>query len=167
MAKVWAVWGVLFGVLWVWCDEPVAWAYDKQTTSKAVRARHQHLPELNKQLASLTQPVVVILFSAPDCTYCEQVRAHTLRHVERDSRYLGKVRVFEVDQAAHQSNTLWFDGRMHSGKDLTARLGVKFAPTVIVFRRSTGEAVGAPLLGAGLPDFYGAYLNDLIELAMK
>ena len=107
---------------------------------------------------------MVILFSAPDCTYCEQVRSRTLVHVESDSRYQGWVKVFEVEMENTRQGIVWFDGQMHTGKSLKEKLKVAFSPTVLVFSRQ-GRLSGKPLLGAGLEDFYGAYLHDLIVTA--
>lgn len=124
-----------------------------------------HLPSpgvMNK----LPQPIeaVVILFSAPDCTYCEQVRSRTLRHVETDPRYVGWVKVYEVEMEDTRQGIVWFDGQVYHGKKLKEKFNVSFSPTVIAFDNQ-GRAVGKPLLGAGLEDFYGAYLHDLIMQA--
>jgi len=43
-------------------------------------------------------------------------------------------------------------------------LNVKFSPTVMVFS-AKGAVAGKPLLGASLPEFYGAYLDELIKAA--
>lgn len=107
---------------------------------------------------------VVILFSVPDCAYCEQLRRHTLRHVPADPAYKGRVAVYEIDFTDDRKKLAWFDGKQHTGKSVAAKLDVKFSPTVIVFSRK-GMPAGKPLLGAGLPEFYGAYLDELVQAA--
>ncbi|HEY1058849.1 MAG TPA: hypothetical protein VGE55_08980 [Limnobacter sp.] len=130
-------------------------------------AKDQHLPfpvNLSQaQSLSLQKPgAVVILFSIPDCAYCEQVRAQSLRHLEKDPAYRGHVRVFELDFTDDQRRLVWFDGQQRTGKAVGQLLDVKFSPTVWVFS-PTGDAPVKPLRGAGLPDFYNQYLDDLIQ----
>ncbi|HEX4878320.1 MAG TPA: thioredoxin fold domain-containing protein [Limnobacter sp.] len=117
-----------------------------------------------KDLSKQAAPAVVILFSLPDCAYCEKVRQHTLRHLESDLRYQGRVQVLEIDFQDTKRQFVWFDARPYTGQSLGRLLNIRFSPTVMVFGQSGGVA-GKPLLGAGLPDFYGAYLDDLIQSA--
>ncbi|MFN7507047.1 MAG: thioredoxin fold domain-containing protein, partial [Limnobacter sp.] len=107
---------------------------------------------------------VVILFSVPDCAYCEKVRQQSLRHIHTDPNYKGRVAVYEIDFSDSKRNFTWFDGNSYTGKSLAGPLNVKFSPTVIVFN-AKGAVAGKPLLGASLPEFYGAYLDELIKAA--
>jgi len=107
---------------------------------------------------------VVILFSVPDCAYCEKVRQQSLRHIHSDPNYKGRVGVYEIDFTDDRKTFIWFDGKRYTGKALAAPLNVKFSPTVMVFS-ANGVVAGKPLLGAGLPEFYGAYLDELIRAA--
>ncbi|MEH6997680.1 MAG: hypothetical protein V7542_04735 [Limnobacter sp.] len=109
-------------------------------------------------------PAVVILFSLPDCAYCEKVRQQSLRHIHADPGYEGRVFVYEIDFSDSKRSFIWFDGNSYTGKSLAGPLNVKFSPTVMVFSAKGTEA-GKPLLGAGLPEFYGAYLDELIKSA--
>lgn len=109
-------------------------------------------------------PAVVVLFSLPDCAYCVKVRQQSLMHIPSDSTYKGKVTVYEIDFSDDRKTFVWFDGRKYTGKTLAAPLNVKFSPTVMVFN-SKGAVAGKPLLGASLPEFYGAYLDELIRVA--
>lgn len=149
-----AFWMVLMGMLGM----PIcAFAADE----------HLPLPTGLDQLSAGEQPkAVAILFSAPNCTYCERVRQQALRYLEKDGRYAGRVKAFEIGQESDQPNVVWFDGRTHSGRQLARLLGVKFSPTVMVFN-GKGIVAGEPILGSGLPDFYGAYLDALIQKAWK
>lgn len=116
--------------------------------------------DLQKQNAQ----AIVILFSVPDCAYCEKVRQQSLRHVHTDTNYKGRVGVYEIDFTDDRKTFIWFDGNRYTGKSLAAPLNVKFSPTVMVFN-AKGAVAGKPLLGAGLPEFYGAYLDELIRSA--
>jgi thioredoxin-related protein len=118
-------------------------------------------PDLSRNEAQ----AVVILFSLPDCAFCVQLRKHTLMHLESDPRYRGKLQAYEVSFGENSTTEVtWFDSRKYTGTVLAKRLGVVFSPTVLVFDRS-GRLAGKPLLGAGLPEFYGAYLDELIQRA--
>lgn len=119
-----------------------------------------HLP-MPVQLNGAAVQAVLILFSLPDCAYCEKVRAQSLRFIERDARYRQRVNVFEVDFSDNRKKFAWFDGKPHTGKSIAAALGVKFAPTVLAFSQQ-GKPAGEPLMGSGIPDFYNAYVDDLI-----
>lgn len=131
----------------------------------AAADKHLPLPQGLTALAEKSQPVAVaILFSAPDCTYCEQVRQQSLWHLETDKRYQPKVLAFEIEQESDAPSIEWFNGKTYSGRQISKLLGVKFSPTVMVFN-SKGIVAGQPILGSGLPDFYGAYLDDLIRKA--
>ena len=109
-------------------------------------------------------PAVVVLFSLPDCAYCVKVRQQSLFHIHTDPNYKGRVGVYEIDFSDDHKTFIWFDGKRYTGKSLAAPLNVKFSPTVMVFSQH-GAVAGKPLLGAGLPEFYGAYLDELIRSA--
>lgn len=109
-------------------------------------------------------PAVVVLFSLPDCAYCEKVRQQSLRHIYSDPAYRGRVAVYEIDFSDSKRSFTWFDGNRYTGKSLAGPLNVKFSPTVMVFN-AQGAVAGKPLLGASLPEFYGAYLDELIRAA--
>jgi hypothetical protein len=115
-------------------------------------------------LAQAQPAAVVILFSVPDCAYCEQLRRHTLRHVPKERAYKGRVAVYEIEFTEDNRKLVWFDGKRHTGKSIAAMLDVKFSPTVIVFNRK-GMPAGKPILGAGLPEFYASYLDELVQAA--
>lgn len=115
-------------------------------------------------LQNQKSPAVVVLFSVPDCAYCEKVRQQSLRHIHTDPAYKGRVGVYEIDFSDDKRQFTWFDGRRYTGKSLAGPLSVQFSPTVMVFGK-TGAVAGKPLLGASLPEFYGAYLDELIQKA--
>ncbi len=113
-------------------------------------------------------PVVLILFSLPDCKYCTQVKQQYLRFVEKDPRWAGQVLVREVDfsHSASSHNTFeWLDGRRLTPQQLAAQSGVKVAPTVMLFN-SAGQRLGSPIVGASIPEFYGAYVDAAVEKAI-
>ena len=103
---------------------------------------------------------LVLLFSLPDCPYCEVVRASTYRWLLRDG-----VPVEQLDMVAGYKLG-GFDGRPTDGAVLAARYGVHLAPTVL-FLGADGREIGERLVGAGVPDFYGAFVDRSLAQARK
>ena len=95
---------------------------------------------------------LVLLFSLPDCPYCEAVRASTYRWLLRDGVPVEQLEM--VPGYALQG----FDDRPTDGAALAARYGVRLAPTVL-FLGPDGREIGERLVGAGVPDFYGAFVD--------
>ncbi|WP_018914557.1 thioredoxin fold domain-containing protein [Thiomonas sp. FB-6] len=105
------------------------------------------------------QPLV-LMFSLPGCTYCEQLRRSTYRWLLRDG-----VPVEQLDMVADYKLG-GFDGRPTDGAALAARYGVHLAPTVL-FLGADGREIGERLVGAGVPDFYGAFVDRSLAQARK
>lgn len=106
---------------------------------------------------------IVIMFSLPDCPYCEVVRRNYLvplaKQGERGTRPL--VREVELTATAPLRG---FKNEATSGKILAQRYQVKVAPTVIVLD-STGQLAADPLAGGDVAGMYGAYLDNALEQA--
>ncbi|WP_018412357.1 thioredoxin fold domain-containing protein [Methyloversatilis thermotolerans] len=100
--------------------------------------------------------LLVVLFSLPDCHWCEEVRSHYLAPLARDAGLV----IREVDLNGRRPLTD-FDGTVTTQAAFAKRLKVQFAPTVL-FLDAQGRQVAAPLVGAGKADFYGAYLDEAI-----
>ncbi len=119
------------------------------------------LPEVAKQAASKGEPLV-LLISLPGCPYCEMVRRSYLLPGRRDA-----------DLQAWQITVNNSDARLigFAGKPTTAAVQVKpwkatFTPTVL-FLGPQGQELAERLVGASIPDFYGAYLDDRLQTARK
>ena len=101
--------------------------------------------------AARGQPLV-LMFSLPGCGYCEQLRRSTYRWLLRDGVPVEQLEM--VPGYALQG----FDDRPTDGAALAARYGVRLAPTVL-FLGPDGREIGERLVGAGVPDFYGAFVD--------
>ena len=105
------------------------------------------------------QPLV-LMFSLPDCSYCEQVRRNTYRWLLRDG-----VDVQQLDMLpGYHLRDL--DGRETNGEALAARYHVSLAPTVL-FLGPGGHEIGERLVGAGEPDFYEAFVDRALQQARE
>ena len=103
---------------------------------------------------------LVLLFSLPDCPYCEVVRASTYRWLLRDGR--------AVEQLEMRDDTALrdFAGEATSGAALARRLHVTLAPTVL-FVGPGGRELAPRLVGAGVPDYYGGEVDDALRQARQ
>ena len=103
---------------------------------------------------------LVLLFSLPDCPYCEAVRASTYRWLLRDGRAVEQLEM--RDDVALRD----FAGAPTSGAALAGRLHVKLAPTVL-FVGPGGRELAPRLVGAGVPDYYGGEVDDALSAAQR
>ena len=104
---------------------------------------------------------LTVMVSLPNCPFCKVVRDSHLAPLLRDQ----SVAVVQVDMG---STLPLLDG---GGQPLThaeqvQRWGVKVAPSLLFFGRQ-GKEVADRLVGALLPDFYGAYLSQRLETARQ
>ncbi|MDE2048218.1 MAG: thioredoxin fold domain-containing protein [Betaproteobacteria bacterium] len=120
-------------------------AHDLRAAAQAARARGQP---------------VVLLVSLHDCAYCERVRRDELLPRQRDG-----LLAWQIDLKSSEA-IVGFEGAPVSQAELARRLNVRLAPTVL-FLDARGEPVAEPLVGAGLPDFYGAYLDERLAQSRR
>lgn len=118
-------------------DTPLPAARDLRAEARAAAAHGQPL---------------VLMFSLPGCSYCEQLRRSTYRWMVRDGVPVEQLEMVP-GYALHG-----FDGRPTDGSALAAHYGVHLAPTVL-FLGADGREIGERLVGAGVPDFYGAFVD--------
>lgn len=140
-------------------------------TADAARAQKEHLP-------------ILVLVSIERCPYCEQIRRSHLiplsrqanpgvliREVDLRSSQLIKEPVSAASQAGRNARhaaalpTAAAQGSVTHAQ-WAQRYGVRAAPTVLLLS-SSGELLAEPLVGASIPDFYGAYLEERIETAKR
>ena len=111
------------------------------------------------------QRLVVVLFSLPDCPYCDQVRREQLMPLLRDRTLTERLVVREVSIVGTRT-LIDFRGSQTTEAAFAKETRAKFSPTVAFFDPA-GTQVVPPLIGALLPDFYGAYLDDAIQLGLS
>lgn len=116
------------------------------------------LPDELAQALQKGQPLVVMV-SLAGCTFCKVVSEH----------HLGPLRaqiglpVVQVDMRS-QHGVINFNGTRLSHEALRRAWGIKIAPTLLFFGRD-GTEVAPRLVGASIPDFYGAYLEQRLQQA--
>jgi len=113
------------------------------------------------QAASRRGEPLVLLVSLPGCPYCERIRRSYLTPLSRESG--GDV--VQIDLGSAQP-LVDFDGATRTHDTFARARRATFTPTVL-FLGPRGDEIAERLVGAGVPDFYGAYLEQKLETARK
>lgn len=103
---------------------------------------------------------LVVMVTLDGCPYCEVVRKHHLLPLLK----VGKLHAVQVDMRDRSSQMEGFDGRQQSPAQWAREWRAGVAPTVLFFEAS-GQEVAERMEGAGLADFYGAYLAQRLSQA--
>ena len=100
---------------------------------------------------------LIVLVSLQGCPHCEVVRRSHLLPLLRDGNVRLKPLIRQVEingQDAMRDVT----GRATTNAEFARRYGIEVAP-VVMFFDAKGEMIANPLVGAMIPDFYGAYFD--------
>lgn len=121
--------------------------------------------DLSKEakIARDKQIPILILFSAPGCSYCARVRDEVLIPTTRNADYDNKVILLEVE-SGNEGSIIDFDGKPIAQDKFIAKHKVGFNPTVKFFD-AAGNEVAAPIIGLVTVDYYGGFLDQGIENA--
>jgi thioredoxin-related protein len=116
----------------------------------------------------------IVLVSTPGCGFCQLVRERQLTPLLKDPDFKD-VAVFEVmmrDPTKFKSPVMQFRshtgadlGKISSAAELSKKLNINFAPTVLFIGGSAELA--ERLVGYGVPDYYFAYLSERIDTARQ
>ena len=109
--------------------------------------------------ARLAGGPLIVIFSRPDCTYCETVKRDYLKPLLANPRYRG-VLVRQVNQDSDTPLTD-FRGEKTTHARFAGAEKVKLVP-VVAFYGPQGKRLAEPIVGARLPDFYPSYLEEAI-----
>lgn len=126
------------------------------------RALASNLPapaSLAVELAAALQggrPLVVMV-SLDGCPYCRIVRENYLAPLRRETGQ--PVVQIDMGSAAAMRD---FQGALTTQGAQVGAWNVKVTPTVLFFGKG-GREVAARLVGASIPDFYGAYLEQRLR----
>ena len=117
------------------------------------------------KIARDKQIPILILFSAPGCSYCARVRNEVLIPTTRNADYDNKVILLEVE-SGNSGNIVDFDGKTIALEKFFAKHKVGFTPTVKFFD-AAGNEVAAPIIGLVTVDYYGGFLDQGIDNAIS
>ena len=108
---------------------------------------------------------MLVFFSEKSCPFCERAKREFLLPMQLNENYRSRVVFREID--IHSDRVLRdFDGRATSHRAFARSRQVKLVPTVLLLGPA-GELIAEPMVGFNGPDFYGAYLDERIDAAVK
>ena len=120
------------------------------------------------QAIALNNPVgprfYLIVFATRNCPWCALLKRDYLAYLPAYSDGVA-IHMLEV-MIDRELPLIDFKGVATNHKRFSTDLGVRVSPTVIAFS-STGMRLGESLIGVGIADFYGAYLDGLIQLGIQ
>jgi len=108
---------------------------------------------------------LIVLYSRDDCKFCKTVKRDYLQALAADPKFARRVVIREIsqDRATPLSD---FAGRPTTHAALATREKIKLVP-VVAFYGPGGRQLAEPIVGARLPDFYPAYLEDAVEQSVR
>ena len=113
-------------------------------------------------IAFLKKEPLVLLVSLPGCPFCELVRRNYLLPAQRE----GNMHAWQLNITDTRTPLTGFDGKPTTAAAQTKAWKATFTPTVL-FLGPQGQTLAEPLVGAAIPDFYGAYLDERLALARR
>jgi thioredoxin family protein len=107
---------------------------------------------------------ILLFFDRQECRYCEQALREYLVPMSREAwKERALFRQVDIDRPLPLTD---FDSTITTHERLAARFGVSLSPTVLVVD-GNGNVLAGPLVGLMTVDFYGAYLEDALDAALK
>jgi len=108
---------------------------------------------------------MLVLFSQSGCSYCEKARVHYLTPMSTRPPWRDRAMYRQIDLDSDAA-LIGFDGMSQTHRSFAKAAGVFVTPTVMVFGPD-GTSLADPIVGVTLPDFYGQYLEQAIEVARE
>lgn len=105
---------------------------------------------------------ILVFYTRPNCSWCEQVRREHLRPLARDPGSAGRVLIREVRLEADDLALTDFDGRATTHSAFGRSREIRLSPT-LDFLDDRGRRLVEPIIGVRLPDFYGAFIDRAID----
>lgn len=108
---------------------------------------------------------ILVVFTTPQCPYCERVKHDYLIPMHKDPAYRNRVIIREVTIGASDPLT-GFDGASTTEGAFAAGHKVFMVPTIQVFDEQ-GNNVGDAIVGLLNPDYYFGYLEGAIDAGVS
>jgi thioredoxin-related protein len=128
------------------------------TTTRIAPARDLHRDALHARRDGVP---ILIVFTRPDCRYCDRVIHYYLEPIQRNADTTGTVIIRRMDITGDET-LRDFHGVRTTARAFARARHIDFAPTVVVYRPD-GRPAAKPLVGLGPEDYYGGYLDAAIH----
>ncbi len=116
------------------------------------------------KIAKQKQVPILLLFTQQSCGYCEIVRSDFLRPMLLNRDYDNRVLIRQIEYDG--DDVIGFDGKKISMDSFMEPYNIGFTPTVI-FLDATGKELTEQIIGITTVHYYGGFIDDNIELALK
>ena len=123
-----------------------------------------HNLQKDAQVAQHKGVPILIIFTSPDCSYCEVVMKNYLIPMQRNREYANKVIMRRVEINSIQPMTD-FAGKTTTPQQYAAQFKIKITPVIIVYTPD-GMPAADPLVGLGPADYYGGNLDSVIDAGL-
>jgi thioredoxin-related protein len=125
-----------------------------------------HARDLRQEalLARANNAALLVVFVNKPCSYCDTVLNEFLLPLSRNPDYQRKVVMRRIETSS-QRDLMDFTGRKTTHRAFARLHGVQMVPTVMLFDE-TGHALAKPLVGITTVDYYGLYLDEVIDTAL-
>ena len=120
----------------------------RDLAADARQMREQHMP-------------MVVLYSRDGCGWCERARVQFLDPLAADPANTSRMLIRQIDVDRRTAITD-FSGKASNHRDFARQRKVRLTPTVEVLGPD-GEPLAEAIVGMGLPDFYGTYIERAID----
>ncbi|MEQ1667870.1 MAG: thioredoxin fold domain-containing protein [Sulfuriferula sp.] len=141
--------GLCANVVWA---APKTIAYASDLHQDGLIAAQKHVP-------------ILIIFTSPDCHYCEKVMNSFLIPMQRNPEYARKVIMRRVEINS-SSKLIGFDSAPTTQRAYAATQKIRLTPTVVIYTPS-GTPAAEPLVGLGPEEYYGSYLDSAIATGLE
>lgn len=130
------------------------------------QALQRVLPESKSLIAEIAQSLktskpLIVLVSLDNCPFCKISRENYLIPLSREQ----SLQVVQVN-LGHATAIVDTQGKRTTQAELIKSWNINAAPTVLFLGKS-GQEIAPRLVGGTTSDFYGAYLQERVDLAIK
>ena len=108
---------------------------------------------------------ILLIYTTEYCHYCDEVKASVFNLISADPAYRDRMLLREV-RIDTNLDLVSFSGTATSHRSFSKTRGIRIVPT-LEFLDGAGTPISPPLVGAGIPDYYGAYLDNGIEQSLR
>jgi thioredoxin-related protein len=112
-------------------------------------------------LAKDKNGVVLVMFSGPQCGYCQTVLNEFLIPMSRNAEYQAKLVMRKVELSSPREMKD-FQGDKTPHRSFAGASGVRLIPTIMVFD-TDGKLLSKPVVGLSTIDYYGEHLDQAID----
>jgi thioredoxin-related protein len=142
----------------------LAWMAHAPVWADAVGVPFSQNLQADAQLAKSRGVPLLVMFSSPNCAYCERVLNEFLLPMQRNPDYAKKVLMRQVEVGSDRK-LIDFKGKTTTNGGFSVLHSVMLSPTLIVFDYQ-GKEAAEPLVGLGPVDYYGGYLDNAIDAGL-